>query len=251
MGFMKNTLAGLLVTLTAAGAVKGEDPSKIAADVFSGQQTTEVVKEPKKEEPLFLDFSIDYQTKYVYRGATYSDKPVIQPVATAGIGPVSATWFGSIDYATKTLNESDVTLDITHPVGPVSLSGGITWLSFPNTDIPSTTEVYAGVTLDEVPATPSLFVFHDFQDGKGTYAELSVSKDFKVLDIPLSASAKLGYNHHYFRKETGFSHVELGVSSPIDLGKGWTISPMLKYSRALSKDFKNEVYAGISIGYKF
>lgn len=99
---------------------------------------------------------------------------------------------------------------------------------------------------------PSLMFVHDFKQGKGNYIETSVHSVFNLEKIPLLATTKLAYNNHYYRESSGFSHLELGLASPIKIRKNTTLFPSITYQKALDrKDFADGNYFGISLEHKF
>ena len=206
----------------------------------------------KAPDPIKISASVDYNSKYVFRGFTFSETPVIQTTVIANQGDVSVIGFANVDAQTRELTEADVTLEYTKPIGKnATLSLGYTYLGLPTTDFKKTQEVYAGITIENS-LKPTLRVFHDFDKGKGTYTEFSLSKEFNIGSQPISVSTTLGHNDHYFREGSGFSQLELNINAPIQLGKNTTIFPKIKYSKSLCpEDFKTQLQYGVGVEFTF
>ena len=211
---------------------------------------------PVKAEKSFFDdvaceARVDYISDYFFRGVSYSQGEVMQGTLSLNKGPLTVIGFANKDLTTQDVNELDVTLDYTKDVGEkLKLSSGYTFLSFPGFEPSQTQEVYAGATLKTF-LNPSLKVVKDFEAGDGNYVEGSVSHEFKIKDVPINLSATLGYNDHYFREDSGLSHLEMKASTSIPLSENLTLTPYVGHSGSLDKDFDDETYAGIGLSYKF
>ena len=248
MKLIKSILTGILAGwLTVTSPSFAEEPIQPIKQEQAGQ----TLEEETYKSPIALDFRADYLSKYVFRGVAYSNKPVIQHTLCASYGDLTAIGFANYDTQTDRFNETDITLDFTKALNNyLTLSSGYTILTFPNTEEKETQEVYAGITLERM-LNPSLLLVHDFKEGKGIYGEFSIGHDFDFGKLGISASAALGYNDHYFREKSGLSHLELGLATPISLGKNITFTPMINHSESLNRDFESELYGRISLDFNF
>jgi len=224
----------------------------IAGRASAETKPVEKPLEPVKQTaPINVTSKTDYFSKYIYRGFKFSDDPVVQENILVNYKGLTAWLFGNHNAKTKDIDEQDLILDFTTPINEkkdLLFSTGWGVYTFPNTDMKKTQEVYAGITLEnERFLNPSLFLFHDFKDGRGNYIEGAISTNIKEVDL----SAKLGYNNHYYRDRSGFSHLELSAGVPIKLRKNLTLIPSINYQEALDKDFEDESWARLSLKYEF
>ncbi len=154
-------------------------------------------------------------SSYVWRGITYTNKPVIQPdlYFTVPVGKASITaggwanidagkYSGATDISesggTSALNlaEFDWWGEIGVPVGVATITGGATGYIFPNdvgfTKTSNTVEVYGKVALG-VPLNPKLAAWYDVDKVKGLYVEGSVSHGIPLGAATLNLGALAGW----------------------------------------------------------
>lgn len=214
----------------------------------SPAQESKPIEPVKQDSTLEITGRTDVLNKYIYRGMNFGDNLVTQQYVTLTNGNLTFIGFANLDHRSGQINEVDGIIDYTFLLKDnVKLSAGYAYFALPNTDSRDTQEVYVGTSLDTF-LNPGLTFVHDFKDGDGNYVEASVSNTFD-LGIPVNACAKLGYNDHYYRQRSGLSHLELSVSTPIELGP-LIATPCFSYSAALDNDFEDEAFAGVSFEYK-
>jgi len=208
------------------------------------------ISQEKEEAKSQMEFCtrVDAMSKHMFRGLTFSEKPILQPTVSGTYKNLTVIGFGSYKTDTKEINEADIIADYTMLVSEnVSVSAGYAYLTFPDINAKSQ-EVYVAVSLDTL-LSPSMSIVYDFKEGDGVYGEISADHDFEKF--PLSISAKLGYNHHYFRENSGFSHAELNVKIPINFGN-LSVTPAISFSKSLDKrNIQDELYAGVIMEYSF
>ena len=92
------------------------------------------------------NFSTAFASRYVWRGQTLSKGIVAQPTVGITLGGFSANLWSNVDLDNDeadddgiVMNETDLTLNYTVPVGPVSLTGGFIHYDFDGSD---TQEIY-------------------------------------------------------------------------------------------------------------
>jgi len=203
-------------------------------------------------DEIAVHVDIDLATKYMFRGATLDNKPVIQTVISASKGDFTTIGFLNYALSTGQITETDFTLEYsTAWKKDLVIASGYTHLDFPNTGFPSTQEVYVGAIFEDALLNPELFAFYDFMDGNGLYAELGISKPFDFSDTSLTAEAKLGYNNSFFRDSNGLSHFEVGASSEKNLTDRLSAHAAIKHSHAMAKEFQDKTWFEFGLGYDF
>ncbi len=214
---------------------------------------SELEKQVEAKPKLSAGADLSFATKYMLKGFTLSETPVFQPLLYVKYGPFTGAAFFNYDIKTATLNEADAFFDVTLPLKSISdkivFSAGYNILTFPNTDLHTTHEVYGGLSYDMF-GKPSIKVIRDISQGSGFYTELSVKHDIPLTkSTTLTANALVAHNHHLFREGSCFSHAAVGIAAPISLSKGFTFTPSINYQHSLNKDFQNEVWGGVTFSY--
>jgi len=174
-------------------------------------------------------------SSYVWRGVTFTNKPVFQPdlYLTVPVGKASITAGG---WANVDIGKYDGTTDLSEsgassafnfaefdwwgeigvPVGVATLTGGATGYIFPNdvgfTKTSNTVEVYGKIALS-TPLSPKLAAWYDVDKIKGLYVEGSVSHGIPLGAATLNLGALAGW--------TGGQEIDSDVSSNFD-DKGLT-----------------------------
>ncbi len=263
-------LAGYLALAPQSFAEEPKPKAQIEAPETIAQKTEEQEqaskeKESKLEFPLNFCARNDVLSKYIFRGFTYSDKPVSQGYFTGSWKNFSLTGFGNLDLNKKEVNELDLMADIVVPAGKnFTLLGGYGLFTFPNIDLPKTQEVYAGAKWDG-PVTLAGKLIYDFEEGSGLYGEASVSKEHRFGEskrFGLAAAVKAAYNHRYYTKGSGISHLELMLTAPTVIkgdpsAENVSVTPIAAYSFPIEKGkfekdiFKGGFYYGSSILFVF
>jgi hypothetical protein len=241
-----------------------------AEDAESGNQ----VFEPGSQ--VSFDFSVTYNTKYVWRGINVVDGSVLQPSATVSYRDLSLNVWGNRDLTGKNgqrgdFTEYDVTLDYSlWSWRNLWLNVGTIYYKFPHSDAPSTNELYASVGMDTI-LSPSLTVYQDVDEADGTYASFSVGHEIADavsfsetagLDIALTASLGYGssnYNDFYYSgvDSSGFTDVMMGISFPIRITENFVLTPAVNYSELLDSDIRDSmsddsnVWGGLTASYSF
>ena len=200
--------------------------------------------EEEETAPTHPDFGVDlaFVNKYVWRGLLLTDGPVFQPAATLGYKGASINVWGNLDLddANDTageFNEVDLTLDYTHTIKEFSVSGGLIYYDFPNTDFRSTLELYVSGGVD-ILLQPCITVYFDVDQVEGIYGTLGFSHSFDLPDsdsvswsLDLATSIGLGssqYVDFYFGvHDAAFTDFYAEGSLPITIFDQLTISPYL------------------------
>jgi hypothetical protein len=206
-------------------------------------------------------------SSYVWRGLTFTNKPVAQPEVYVSFpaGNASVTlgsWvnfdLGKYDDPENDLSESgglsafnlseyNPYAEVSFQAGKASLLGGIIAYIYPN-DLTATSnggldsesntwEVYGTVGLD-VPLAPSLALYYDFDKIKGAYLEGAVSHSVPLgeshtLDLGAAAGLSLGQevnpeDESFNFFEDGFTHLDFSAGVPLTAGI-FSITPVLHF----------------------
>ncbi|MDD5254071.1 MAG: hypothetical protein PHG05_03115 [Candidatus Nanoarchaeia archaeon] len=226
-----------------------EDIIKKADEIFL-ENLTPKIEQPIEQEESKLEISLktDILTKYVGRGIIFADNPVIQQTAGLSYDNLSVILFGSLGKE-RGSTELDGTIEYSLSKSP-NLFAGYTFYKLINQNLEKTQEVYVGIGID-TSLNPNLVLIHDFDGGKGDYIKLSLNEAFKVKDINLSAGLAVGYNNHYFRKDSGLGNIDFNISASVPISKAITLTPTLNYSHSFTDDFKSGgFYGGMSLAYE-
>jgi hypothetical protein len=205
-----------------------------------------------------------YSGRYIWRGMPINEDPVIQPSLNISGSGFSLNVWGNIDttdwgeneggYGEESGNitEIDYTAFYEHSIGPVSLSAGFISYTFPNIGLDSTLEVFAGLGLD-VPLSPAIKSCWDEDMAWGAnYLSLDVGHSFSLwqsgeralgLDLfAATAYANREFNEAYYGIENeGWHDWSAGLSLPLSLKFGISITPGYFHSSILSDDIKKVI----------
>jgi len=199
-----------------------------------------------------------YLGKYIWRGQNIDDDPVLQSSITASYENLTAAIWSNLELTNINGNsgdfsEIDYSLDYSAALPGmegVEYSVGSIYYDFPGTATKDTTEVYWGINFD-LPANPSITVYHDVDEAEGTYVSLAIGHSVEkvtelVPDVPvgMEVGASLGwgsgsYNKYYWgTDQSKINDLTLSASFPVEIG-GWTVAPSLNYATLLSDDIRN------------
>ncbi len=213
-------------------------------------------------------------SKYVWRGQRLTNDWSLQPGMTVGIGGFSFNAWGNVDLAAVNegdslfipenpdapsgdhsglkgkFSEVDYTFSFAHSFEAVSLDVGTITYTFPDrgASLPSTTEIYGGVSFDTVPLAPSVTIYVDVdetsKDGgtTGVYFLVAAGHSFALPHPVVSAldlSTWLGFANSgfgeffYGASESGAHDFNFTVSLPLTLGEHWSVTPFVAFSALL------------------
>ncbi len=228
------------------------------------------------EDNVSVGVAADLFSKYVWRGQNVVDNRVLQPSASVGYHGLTGSIWANTDLAGEVvgegqLTETDFILDYTNQVPGLKSLGysvGTIYYSFLNTHAHPTAEVYGGLSLD-VPLSPAVRWFYDFDLIEGSYIQLSLGHTIEKIrkwredcycDLELGASVGYGtegYNEGYFGvNQGGWNDLTLTAGVPFCLGK-LTIKPSLGYAMMLNDDIRattnksDNFWGGIGFAYDF
>lgn len=200
--------------------------------------------------------SYDYYSKYVWRGYVLDENPVVQPgISFSGYGFTVGVWDSlpvTTDRAGGTGIEADVLVSYSAPVGPVALSVGHVYYTFPTIG-PDTRELFACVSSGELlPLSLGVTYNYDYDAAEGSYVSLDASKGFPVGAFTGTVLAHYGLFNSYSTIENGGDYT-VGLKLGAPLTSNLTITPALFYTGQtgdLEEQFDNaSLYGGISLSY--
>jgi hypothetical protein len=211
--------------------------------------------------PVTGSASLGVYNRYIFRGYEIGQSGlVIQPSLSASYKGFSLTFWGNLDTNqrnTKTAtfsnefkkgwNETDITLSYTYNVGKLSLTGGYIYYGTKYAD--ETEELFITGTYDII-SKPTLTIYRDITNYKGTYINLSFSHSVPFnKTVALDLGASFGYfigDSDYWRtyqpstggytgsKYQGFHDGMLKAGLSITVTKAFVIQPTVQYWFPLS-----------------
>ncbi len=214
-------------------------------------------------------------SKYVWRGITLTDGPVLQPSYTFAAKGVGVNIWQNVDLddANGTpgqVSEHDYTLSCEFTAGKATVSLGVLYYSFPASAGDPTTEIVAGASFD-VAASPSVVLYQDVDSLHGLYATLGASHGISLgaaseqtLDLGLTLG--FGTEKHNVQYGAGvakstFTDVVFTVSSTFKLDESFSVTPSLVAAAALDKEIGDALVAdgqetshavfGVTLSYAF
>jgi len=228
---------------------------------------TRQISHAQETKDVSASISTGVYNQYIFRGYEIGQKGVvIQPSVGVSYKGFSASIWSNIDTNqrnTKTatftnefkkgLNETDLTLSYTHNIKALALTGGYIYYGTKYAD--ETEEVFISLALDVV-GKPTLSIYRDITNYKGTYINLGLSHSFPLnKGTTLDLSGSFGYfagESDYWRtyerstaSYTGSKYrglhdgmVKAGLTIPMK--KAFTIQPSLQYWFPLSSNAKKE-----------
>ena len=208
----------------------------------------------KAEDEVIVGASADVMSKYVWRGQNLVDDRVLQPGAYVSYKGITASFWGNLDLTDENgyegeFSEIDLTLDYSGQVPGadfLSYSLGFINYDFPvNGGFDDTWEIYWGFGLD-VPASPSVTVYHDVDEAAGTYVSFGIGHSMENLTdlglgVDLSASigwGSSGYNKSYWGPDKSeLNDLVLSAAFPFEAA-GFAITPSVNYITLIGDDIR-------------
>ena len=208
---------------------------------------------------------LDLFSAYVWRGVTYTNKPVAQPDVwisfPAGNASITAGGWTNIELGKYDDPDDDISesgglsafnvaefnpyAEVSFSNGKAAITGGVIGYLFPNDldDAPNggldsesnTWEVYGIVGFD-VPLAPEISLYYDFDKVKGAYLEGGVSHSVPLgeshtLDLSGLVGLNLGQGfdedaESFNFEDDGLTHLDFGAGVPLTAG-AFSITPVV------------------------
>ncbi|MFY9344384.1 MAG: hypothetical protein WAT39_17965 [Planctomycetota bacterium] len=171
---------------------------------------------PEKAAPT-VGFGGTFATKFVHRGMTLVDNPVIQPrlsveLPATGVDKIGVDVEGNIDLRNDTggawfpdghagrFTQLETVARVTKQLGDVSLTTGIqsyvvpNGLEFPNSERGGTNEVFLLASATVLDANPYVALHYDFDEVRGGYYRIGLSEGIPLGGAwTLDLDGSLGY----------------------------------------------------------
>jgi hypothetical protein len=215
---------------------------------------------------LSTTVSACFMSKYIWRGQLIDDDYAFQPSVGLSYGGLSASLWGNLDMTdyhdnSGEFTEYDWTIGYAGKFPGIDIlkySVGVIYYHFPSSTL-NTTEIYGGLGLD-IPLSPTVTVYRDVDEYKGTYAAFSLSHSVEKIfelspDMPvgLTASASIGWGNKAYNRgywggldENALNDLTLALGFPMPV-LGWTFTPSVNYVTLLDSDVrKADTYASRS-----
>lgn len=206
------------------------------------------------EGDVSVEVTADVFSKYVWRGQNVTDDWVFQPGVSGTYRGLTAGFWGSLDLTNENdqrgeFIEYDWYLDYSGQITDViGYSVGAIYYYLPSAD--ATAELYWGFNLD-VPASPSITVYHDVDEADGMYVSLGVGHSIeatKKIPVGIDFGAAIGwgnkkYNQYYWSTDTvdvgeEWNDLMLSVGFPFEVA-GLSVTPSVSYIALLGSDVKD------------
>ncbi len=209
------------------------------------------------EGDVTVGVGADFMSKYVWRGQNLVDDWVLQPGISVGYQGLTASIWANSDMTGDSaddweITELDYAIDYSGTIpgmDAVGYSVGAIYYYFPGGT--ATTELYWGFSFD-VPASPSVTVYHDVDEADGTYVSLGFGHSLEGLDdlpfgVDLGATlgwGDSGYNDFYWGTTTmpkigsELNDLVLSAAFPFEVA-GVSVTPSVSYVVLLGSDVKD------------
>lgn len=222
-----------------------------------------------------VSLDVPVVSKYVWRGIEANKEAVLQPSLTVALpyglsfnlwGNMDLTGYGEeAGYGNRSgeFTELDLTGSWSYSLSPITLTGGIISYIFPGIGA-STHELFVSAAADVI-AKPTLSVYSDVDEVKGSYFLLGLAHSFglelaplKSVDLGLTAGYGSGsYNRLYFGLDKA-APVDLVATLSLPFGLDpVTLTPSVSYVALLdseiqtARDETGYVIAALKAGFSF
>jgi len=213
--------------------------------------------------PGAASIQVDVVSRYVWRGFDLlpDNHGAVQPSFTLDLGKsgFSLNLWSSFALAQRGLfkysDEIDVTLSYAVPMPEGwELSVGLTHYGYWFADDfkfkdHTTQEASAALARTDLPLSPQLSVYYDFNLGSGFYVTLGGSHELKLSEkMSLEAGGLIGFNGGQYVDKAGFSNIDIYVRTPLTMGK-LTLAPSLNLMIPLLDEVNEdtEIWFGFSM----
>lgn len=214
----------------------------------------QVAPAPREAARPSFEVSLDYCSRYVWRGMAFSSGSVLQPSAAVEYAGFTASVFGNFALADEAsrhqFNELDYTLCYEKSWGGLTVSPSVQVYTFPNQPgVPNTGEVAVTVSYARGGFTLFTSQYVDFMEYGGAYFGLAGVSYGHALGADLDFTATLScgwasnrFNEAYFGvpdSALNLATAELGLEwRPL---KGITVRPHAGWSRIVAGDLADQV----------
>ena len=259
-----------------------------AAGIAGAQDDMSMVGLPPATSRVEPEVSVEAAalSSYVWRGQVLNNDIVVQPQMTVSYYDVSVNVWGNYNIGkdasgvSSDFSEIDFSLayDVPVKLSDMALTVGAIHYTFPNTMSEATTELYVAGTITTfedlvVPVIPSVTVFGDIDEARGTYVLFDVTVPYEISDVlavrgGISAGyGNTSYNDYYFpngnpsTQDAGWNDYNFYGVADYEIYENLTASLSLAYTmleggsiESAAKniyDNKEKFWGGVNIAYDF
>jgi len=258
--------AGLACGLPARAEESGSRPDSAEDWLFSEPAAAEGFAPSYKPLPIprdsekswLFDADATFNTKYVWRGIDRNDDPVLQMAAYFSFQGLSVGAWGNLDLTDENdrsgeFSEGQYAADYTWLWSEVRMSVGAIYYDFPGSNRDSTSEVYVGAGLN-MPLSPTLMLFYDFDEADGAYIPLSLSytipgawKPFQDVRMTATIFGSVAYgtsdfNEYYYGvDDNAFTDAQIGLALPMVFTPNFKVTPLIRFTSLLDSDIRDNM----------
>lgn len=258
--------AAVVVAPVAAPEAPAPAPVAAAVKAEAKVEVPAVAEQPAAPVAVAAAVDLPLLSAYVWRGQLLNDELVLQPAITVTRGDLSIAAWGSLNLTDRVtdsaadFSEVDITVSYSHRFGDLSFTGGVIEYLFPNSTLvttaedgtstgrayPATRELFVSVSAPDCAVVPSISLFRDIDEVKGSYVLAGLSwtralADTVSLTVAGSAAyADSSYNNIYFGvNKTALNDCNLGVSVSWKALNNLTVTPMIQATILPDSDIKD------------
>lgn len=215
------------------------------------------------KQPVSVTIDVPVLSAYVWRGQVLNNEFVSQPSLTVTKGGFSVNVVNNVNFTHAStakapeFTETDLTLSYTTKIQSLATTIGWIEYQFSNqtvTDasgnvkaVPGTRELFLTAGLPDLPGTPTIALYRDIDEIKGSYfvASSGYSHAFEKEGVTAAISGSVGYgsesyNRGYFGvNHAAFNDLTLTASAVIKAADNLTVTPVVQYATLLNSDIKN------------
>ncbi len=207
------------------------------------------------EPPVTWGGDVALANQYVWRGFQLNDSPSLQPGLWLSFYGVTVSSWSNLSKDGpfgQQWTEHDLSIDYTRGITKsISLSTGYINYAFPDLATDQfANEFYGGISYERAVAA-SFTVYQNVGLSTGTYFGGSLSKTFQPFPkLTVTPGVSLGFNREMFIPESTFSDAVFSLSASVPLGRSFTLSPVINFSKSLDKTYFNDHwYGGVSVAW--
>jgi uncharacterized protein (TIGR02001 family) len=206
--------------------------------------------EAEEEKGTAFEASGAFLSHYMWRGIRLSEDGVFQPSLTIGRKGFSANIWANYQFDPKHWTEVDFTGAYAGEKGKINYEVG--FIHYALNEGEDSDEIYGSIGHSNL-LNPSLKFYADVNAGKGGYLQAGIEPSISLKkDFALNFKAYVGYvlKNSYMglndggREFSNFYNADLQASMTIPLKKGFSLEPMIGFSKALSRNAQQSIKAG-------
>lgn len=236
-----------------------------------GAFSTELSAEDRKPS-WAVDATAGLFSDYMWRGFNLYDGTSIQPALNVAYSSAWGETTGNLwmhlsgenDNGPEKFTELDATISHAITFEPVTVKVGAVWYTYPDDDdnIDNTGEFFGSVSLDDgeynslITLSPTLSVYHDYDEYDAQYYELGLSHKFESdtmgKGFAFTPYVAVGFasNAEKYYADNGIVQATYGVAFEANVGDV-VVAPSINRTSELDDNAKSEFWFGTNFTYSF